>query len=104
MTQPKTTDDPRPPDAGGDTADMRGAQGPVYKPTGPVTQHFGDQIHFHTHTTPAGIPLQRPPRAPHFTDRKRELARLLADLHPGRVVTHAPTPEGCLVARGQTWL
>ena len=33
------------------------------------------------------IPLQRPPRAPHFTDRKRELARLLDDLRPGRVVT-----------------
>ena len=33
------------------------------------------------------IPLQRPPRADHFTDRERELAQLLADLQPGRVVT-----------------
>jgi len=33
------------------------------------------------------IPLQRPPRATHFTDRERELARLLADLQPGRVAT-----------------
>lgn len=33
------------------------------------------------------IPLQRPPRTEHFTDREKELARLLADLQPGRVVT-----------------
>lgn len=33
------------------------------------------------------IPLQRPPRAPHFIDREDELDRLLADLQPGRVVT-----------------
>ena len=33
------------------------------------------------------IPFQRPPRAEHFTDRERELAQLLADLQPGRVVT-----------------
>ena len=26
----------------GETVDMRGAQGPVYKPSGPVYQHFGD--------------------------------------------------------------
>jgi tetratricopeptide (TPR) repeat protein len=49
--------------------------------------HIEGGIHFHTHTTPTGIPLQRPPRAPHFTDRQRELAQLLADLQPGRVVT-----------------
>jgi len=87
MTHSQTPDDPRPPDSGGETADMRDSQGAIYKPTGPVTQHFGDQIHLHTHTTPTGIPLQHPPRAPHFTDRENELARLLADLHPGRVVT-----------------
>jgi tetratricopeptide (TPR) repeat protein len=33
------------------------------------------------------IPLQRPPRAEHFTNRDQELAQLLADLRPGRVVT-----------------
>ena len=33
------------------------------------------------------IPFQRPPRAEHFTDRERELAQLLSDLQPGRVVT-----------------
>ena len=33
------------------------------------------------------LPLQRPRRAEHFTGRKDELARLLQDLQPGRVVT-----------------
>jgi hypothetical protein len=33
------------------------------------------------------IPLQRPPRAVHFTGREEELAQLLANLQPGRVVT-----------------
>ncbi len=33
------------------------------------------------------FPLQRPARADHFTDRRAELDRLLADLQPGRVVT-----------------
>jgi tetratricopeptide (TPR) repeat protein len=44
-------------------------------------------IHFHTHTSPTGIPLQRPPRVPHFTDREHELAQLLDGLWPGSVVT-----------------
>ena len=33
------------------------------------------------------IPLQRPPRVEHFTDRKEELAQLLEDLQPGKVAT-----------------
>ncbi len=33
------------------------------------------------------LPLQRPPRAAHFVDRRAELAQLLTDLQPGRVVT-----------------
>ncbi|MBI1882051.1 MAG: tetratricopeptide repeat protein, partial [Chloroflexi bacterium] len=33
------------------------------------------------------IPWQYPTRATHFTDRERELEKLLADLQPGRVVT-----------------
>ncbi len=33
------------------------------------------------------FPLQRPPRAEHFVDRKADLAQLLADLQPGRVIT-----------------
>ena len=52
---------------------------------------IGDQARveggIHFHAQPAPIPLQRPARAEHFTDRKPELAQLLADLQPGRVVT-----------------
>lgn len=33
------------------------------------------------------IPIQRPPRAMHFTDRKQELAHLLQEVQPGHVVT-----------------
>jgi hypothetical protein len=33
------------------------------------------------------LPLQKPPRAQHFTGREEELASLLNDLQPGRVVT-----------------
>ena len=36
---------------------------------------------------PPRIPLQRPPRAAHFTGRQRELAHLLAALQPGQAVT-----------------
>jgi tetratricopeptide (TPR) repeat protein len=36
---------------------------------------------------PSGIPLQRLLPVPHFTGREDELARLLIDLRPGRVVT-----------------
>jgi tetratricopeptide (TPR) repeat protein len=41
----------------------------------------------HIHPTPPPLPLQRPPRAQHFTNREKELAQLLADLQPGKVVT-----------------
>ena len=37
--------------------------------------------------SPAPPPLQRPARATHFTGREAELAQLLDDLQPGRVVT-----------------
>jgi hypothetical protein len=33
------------------------------------------------------VPLQRPPRVPHFIGRKDELKQLLTDLQPGQVVT-----------------
>ncbi|MDX1524058.1 MAG: tetratricopeptide repeat protein, partial [Anaerolineae bacterium] len=40
------------------------------------------------HQTPQRtVPLQRPPRAEHFVAREKELAQLLTDLQPGRVVT-----------------
>ncbi len=37
--------------------------------------------------SPSGKPLQRPPRTTYFTGREQQLAQLLADLQPGRVVT-----------------
>ncbi len=37
--------------------------------------------------TPPAVPLQRPPRAIHFTGREKELEGLLAQLQPGRVIT-----------------
>jgi tetratricopeptide (TPR) repeat protein len=37
--------------------------------------------------TRPSVPLQRPPRAAHFTGRADELAQLLAQLQPGQVVT-----------------
>lgn len=63
-------------------------------------KHAGDDIvggdkieatshqHFYqgTSVTPR-IPLQRPPRVEHFTNRENELTQLLRDLQPGRVVT-----------------
>lgn len=52
----------------------------------------GDEVQGDKHVTyqlpqPLRIPLQRPPRAPHFQDRKDDLAQLLADLQAGHVVT-----------------
>ena len=44
---------------------------------------------YNYYTTPNGtrIPLHRPPRAIHFTDREENLAQILNDLQPGRTVT-----------------
>ncbi len=50
----------------------------------------GDQtttIHNYLGRSPLGQPLQRPPRAEHFTDRDNELKQLLTDLQPGKVAT-----------------
>jgi tetratricopeptide (TPR) repeat protein len=49
--------------------------------------HVEGGIHFHNHTTPTGLPLQRPPRVEYFTDREQALADLLDDLRSGNVVT-----------------
>ncbi|MCB0166058.1 MAG: tetratricopeptide repeat protein [Anaerolineae bacterium] len=48
----------------------------------------GDKVITNIYETPKHrIPLQRPPRAEYFTNRRQELGQLLADLQPGRVVT-----------------
>jgi hypothetical protein len=44
MTKSKTPDDPFQPDPGDEAVDMRAAQGPIYKPLGPVEQQFGPRI------------------------------------------------------------
>jgi len=50
--------------------------------------HIEGGIHFHScFRSPSGKPLQRPERAEHFINRKQELAKLLEDMMPGRVVT-----------------
>ena len=51
---------------------------------------YGDKVGIkivHPTPSPPPVPLQLPPRAEHFTGRQAELAQLLADLQPGRVVT-----------------
>ena len=66
------------------TTHIRDVIGPVSTGSGPITQHQ----HYYPPTPQAApIPLQLPPRAEHFTGRQAELARLLAGLQPGRVVT-----------------
>ncbi|CAK0751924.1 hypothetical protein CCP3SC1_10084 [Gammaproteobacteria bacterium] len=63
-----------------DVFDKIGDQAIVVTNPGPVTIHqVGNPSH--------NIPLQRPPRAKHFTDRESELAQLLDNLRPGCVET-----------------
>jgi tetratricopeptide (TPR) repeat protein len=50
-------------------------------------QRVDTQINIAVIQPPDRPPLQRPPRAEHFTGREEELAQLLADLQPGRAVT-----------------
>ena len=46
-----------------------------------------EHLHQHYPRTAQGIPLQRPPKAEHFTGRDTELKELLDALQPGRAVT-----------------
>jgi tetratricopeptide (TPR) repeat protein len=54
---------------------------------GVVGDHAKIEGGIHFHGKPFHPPLQRPPCAVHFTNRETELAQLLADIQPGRVVT-----------------
>jgi formylglycine-generating enzyme required for sulfatase activity len=56
MTRSDIPEDSPQPDQDGETVDMRGAQGPIYKPSGPVEQHFGPEIHV-TATVPVETEL-----------------------------------------------
>jgi tetratricopeptide (TPR) repeat protein len=71
---------------GGDAVDLRGSQAPVVGATGPVDVQFGDR-YYQTPPYEPRTPLQRPARATHWVGRETELAWLLAELQPGRVVT-----------------
>ena len=54
-----------------------------------VTNAGGD-VSYNTYVSQSGpppLPLQKPLRTQHFTGRQAELAKLLADLQPGKVVT-----------------
>jgi tetratricopeptide (TPR) repeat protein len=48
---------------------------------------YADIVTINHQVAPPRIPLQRPPRVAHFINREAELAQLLNDLQPGRVVT-----------------
>jgi len=57
-------------------------QGPV------LSGEFRDKVVFiQQPSPPKAIPLQKPLRVPHFIGREKELADLLRDLQPGRVIT-----------------
>lgn len=51
---------------------------------GNITFVAGD---YYAARSPSGKPLQRPPRAEHFTDREQELEQLLVQLKLGQVAT-----------------
>ena len=51
-----------------------------------IQNNFVYQI-YSTNSSGRCIPLFKPPRAPHFTNRVAELEKLLGDLHVGKVIT-----------------
>ena len=55
-----------------------------------VVTNAGGDVSYITYVSQAGplpLPLQKPLRTQHFTGRQEELAKLLEDLQPGKVVT-----------------
>ena len=74
--------DPRCQTIQGPQTNIREANAPVFSGQ---FQIQGDFIY--NEATKVHLPFQRPPRVPHFTGRKAELAALLRDLQPGRAVT-----------------
>ncbi|MDX9954918.1 MAG: tetratricopeptide repeat protein [Anaerolineae bacterium] len=78
----------------GEAVDMRGSQGALYKPSGPVTQYFADQITIVTGETALPIPTAPPP-PPHFVDREIELEKLMT-----RLTAAEPTAATALQGMG----
>lgn len=73
-----------PASSGGDAADMRDSNGPIYKPSGPVTLHFGPEIV--KPNEPLPVPrIRSPPQD--FVGRIEELRMLLGSLDQGATIT-----------------
>ena len=72
-------------EAGGDIIAGDNIEAAVGDVSGQVI--IGKQITIHRDGRDIRIPLQRPRPAEHFTNREKELAQLLQNLQPGRVVT-----------------
>ncbi|MEA3396912.1 MAG: caspase family protein, partial [Chloroflexota bacterium] len=79
---------------GGEAVDMRGTTSAVYKPSGPVTQYFADQITVITGKTALPIPTAPSP-PPHFVDREAELEKLAT-----RLTADEPTAATALQGMG----
>ncbi|MEA3341767.1 MAG: NB-ARC domain-containing protein, partial [Chloroflexota bacterium] len=77
-----------------EAVDVRGAQGTLYKPSGPVTQYFADQITVVTGKTALPVPTAPPP-PPHFVDRETELEKLAT-----RLTAYEPTAATALQGMG----
>ena len=71
---------------GGDANDFRGSKGAVIRPSGSVSQHFGDRNYYINIPKPDEIPrlpfIPEPP--PDFTGRNEELKELLAEYAAGK--------------------
>lgn len=68
-----------------EAVDLRGTTGAVYKPSGPVTQYFADQITI-VARQPAAPPPAPPSPPPHFVDRESELQNLVGWLTAGESI------------------
>ena len=65
----------------------RDSYGPIQTQHATITQTFNLPLSPAPPLTPSPLPLERPARATHFTGREAEVAQLLDELQPGRVVT-----------------
>ena len=65
----------------------RDSYGPIQAQHATISQTFNLSPSSPLPSSPAPLPLERPARATHFTGREDELAQLLDELQPDRVVT-----------------
>jgi tetratricopeptide (TPR) repeat protein len=73
--------------AGGKAIDNRGATGTIIEPSGPVNQHFGDEITqtIQQHVKPPVPQIQAPPQD--FVGRVEELNEILSNFERGATIT-----------------